>query len=470
MKRKPALYFLFILAALIFMLVLACSAEDTTGELTPTGLPLPISEERAPASAPPPATEEPTPASPPEEEQATEALGEAVAERTPVPTPGPGPVNQVVAEITASAGVSEKTILGLAVADWINLGISVLAILAGYTVGNWLIRSLLRRIVRRTPTDFDDQFLEAIKPHLRWLVAIFSFQIATLRLDFLSSGLRRFLQDVYFVLYLAVFFSILWKLVDFGFEWYTEHLETDVDADKLDAVTILAKRVVQIVLIVLFATVLLSLFGISIGVAAAALGLGGLAISLAAQDTLADTISGFVILIDRPFRIGDRIEISGLGTWGDVIEIGTRTTRIRTRDNRMVIVPNSTIGKSQVVNYTYPDPRYRVQMDIGIGYGMDVEKTRRIIIDTVSQVEGVLKDRPVDALYNEMGESAMTFRVRWWIESYEDTRRVYDRVNTALQAALDEASIKMPIPTHVMDFKISPENADRLSQAFREPS
>ena len=227
---------------------------------------------------------------------------------------------------------------------------------------------------------------------------------------------------------------------------------------------------VQIVLIVLFATVLLGLFGISIGVAAAALGLGGLAISLAAQDTLADTISGFTILIDRPFRIGDRIEISGLGTWGDVIEIGTRTTRIRTRDNRMVIVPNSTIAKSQVVNYTFPDPRYRVQMDITISHGMDIEKTRRIIVDTVSQVQGVLKDRPVDALYNEMGESAMSFRVRWWIESYEDTRRVYDRVNTALRVALDEASIKMPISTYVMDLKISPENADRLSQAFREPS
>ena len=133
------------------------------------------------------------------------------------------------------------TFLGLSVENWINLGLSVLAVLVGYTVGNWLIRGLLRRIVRRTPTQFDDQFLEATKTQLRWFVAIISVQIATSRLDFLSSGLRRFLQDVYFVLYLVVFFSILWKLVDFGFKWYAEHLETDVDADRLDAVTILAK-------------------------------------------------------------------------------------------------------------------------------------------------------------------------------------------------------------------------------------
>ena len=72
----------------------------------------------------------------------------------------------------------------------------------------------------------------------------------------------------------------------------------------------------------------------------------------AAQDTLADAIAGFLILLDQPFRVGDRIEITGLGTWGDVVEIGTRSTRIRTRDNRLVIVPNSAIAKDQVVNYS----------------------------------------------------------------------------------------------------------------------
>ncbi|MHC4854527.1 MAG: hypothetical protein ACYTF5_21200, partial [Planctomycetota bacterium] len=121
---------------------------------------------------------------------------------------------------------------------------------------------------------------------------------------------------------------------------------------------------------------------------------------------------------------------------------------------------------SQVVNYTFPDPRYRVQMDIGIGYGMDIEKTRRVIIDTVSHLDGVLKDKPVDALYNEMGESAMTFRVRWWIESYEDTRRIYDRVNTALQAALDGAAIEMPFTTYDVNLNLNGKDTAQFSQAL----
>jgi small-conductance mechanosensitive channel len=120
-------------------------------------------------------------------------------------------------------------------------------------------------------------------------------------------------------------------------------------------------------------------------------------------------------------------------------------------------VPNSTIGKSQVVNYTYPDPHYRVQMDIGIGYGMDIEQTQQIIIDTVGQVDGVLQDKPVDALYSEMGNSTMIFRVRWWIESVEDTRPIFNRVNTALQHALDKAGIEMPFTTYDLNVKFDHE-------------
>jgi len=219
---------------------------------------------------------------------------------------------------------------------------------------------------------------------------------------------------------------------------------------------ILIGRILRFSLIALGVIIVLDRFGVNVTGLTAALGIGGLALGLAAQDTLADAIAGFTILMDQPFRVGDRIEIQGLETWGDVVEIGTRTTKIRTRDNRMVIVPNSTIAKSQVINYSYPDPRYRIQIDIGIGYGTDIEKVRQIIIDTVRGVEGILPDKPVDALYNEMGASSMTFRVRWWIESYEDTRHIFDRVNTALQKALDEAGIDMPFTTYDVNIKMDP--------------
>jgi MscS family membrane protein len=137
-----------------------------------------------------------------------------------------------------------------------------------------------------------------------------------------------------------------------------------------------------------------------------------------------------------------------------VTDIGLRTTRIRTRDNRMVIVPNSVIGANQVVNYSYPDPRYRIETHVGIAYGTDIETARRVIVEALQTVEGVLPDKPVDALYIEMGDHAMIFRVRWWIESYVDTRRVLDQVHTTLQHALDEAGIESPLPTQNVNVQL----------------
>ncbi len=105
------------------------------------------------------------------------------------------------------------------------------------------------------------------------------------------------------------------------------------------------------------------------------------------------------------------------------------------------------IAFNEIINYTYPDPRYRIQTRVGIAYGSDIEHVRQIMIDTVRAVDGVLPDRPVDALFDEMGDSAMIFVVRWWINSYVDFGRALDQVNTALQNALDAHGIVCPYPT-----------------------
>ena len=120
---------------------------------------------------------------------------------------------------------------------------------------------------------------------------------------------------------------------------------------------------VWVVLCIVAGIILLDRFNIEVSALITTLGIGSLAIALAAQAALSDTISGFIIMVDRPFRIGDRIESLDLDTWGDVVDIGLRSSRIRTRDNRMVIVPNSLIGKSLVVNHSYPDTEYRIQIE-----------------------------------------------------------------------------------------------------------
>jgi small-conductance mechanosensitive channel len=325
-------------------------------------------------------------------------------------------------------------------------------------------------VARYTSPEYGDVLQDDLAPRLKWLIVIPAFYLATNRLDFISVGVKTLLGDVYFVLGLLLATLLLWSVVDLAFGYYRQKSAKEGREDQLNPILLLLRRIANIFIILVAVYILFAHFGINITALLAAFGIAGLALSLAAQDTLADAIAGFIILADQPYRVGDRIEIQGEGTWGDVVDIGLRTTRIRTRDNRMVIVPNSVISKNQVVNYTFPDPRYRIQIHIGIGYGSNIEEVRQLIVETVRQVEGVLPDKPVDSLYIEMGESDMIFRVRWWIESYEDTRRMYDRVNTALQEAFDAHGIDTPYPIRTMNLQMDKETAAHLAEAFKEES
>ena len=446
--------------------VLALLAAACGGE-TPQPLPMPTVTPQAEGTPEPEAT------GPPEGEESegeNDPLAEIVVTRTPQPTATPDRVAETVSEFTRVTGLAWTSFLGFAADDWINLTISLVIVLIGYGIGTLITGVLLRWVARRTSAQVGDALTKAIGPRLRWLVVILVLSFATNRLTFLSAELKKTLSDVYFVLGLILSLRILWSLIGLAHDWQREALKEAGRVDELDPVLMLFTRMGRIVLVAVAFTMLLSYFGINVTALTAALGIGGLALTLAAQDTLSDAIAGFIILADRPYRVGDRIEIQGVGTWGDVVEIGLRTTRIRTRDNRMVIVPNSLIAKNQVINYTYPDPRYRIETHLGIAYGTDIGTARHVIVEAVRSVEGVLPDRPVDALYHEMGDSAMIFRVRWWIESYEDTRRVIDRVHTALQEALDTAGIESPYPIQTVNLQVELGTVDRISKAWGERS
>ncbi len=288
--------------------------------------------------------------------------------------------------------------------------------LAGYLVGTGLIRFLLPLIVGRTRTEFDDQLLQSIGPDVRRLVVILTLILATGRLTFVSVSAKTVLGDVYFVVALVLAVRITYKTIALADDWARKRMDEEGRAGAgVERATVLLSRTARVVTVGLALIILLSHFGIDVSALTAALGLSGLVLTLGAQDTISDAIAGVIILVDRPFRVGDRIEIQGAGTWGDVVDIGLRSTRIQTRDNRIIIVPNSVIGNNQIMNYSYPDPRIRSETELCVSYDSDVEEVRNLIIDTIGRVDGVLDYRPVDALYVEMAPSGILLRVRWWI-------------------------------------------------------
>ena len=344
----------------------------------------------------------------------------------------------------------DAVFLGMTGEQWIEIGISLLIFVVVLALGRWVISFLLDRILKRitehTRSNLDNAIIDAARLPLYFLALVVALQFGLGRLDFLPEAWDTWRQEGFFVLYFLVGFTFAWRLIIHLFQWYQEEMIPKTDTDLDEQLLPFFTRVALILLSAIGLITILSHFNVNITAMVTTLGIGSLAVALAAQNALEDTISGFLIMMDRPYRIGDRIEILDLDTWGDVVDIGLRSTRIRTRDNRMVVVPNSQIGKSLVVNYAYPNDRYRLQIHVGVAYGTDIEEARKVMIDAVSEVDGVLPDRKVEALFLEFGDSALIFRVRWWLESYVDTRRMFDRVNSALYKALSEHNIDLPFP------------------------
>ena len=340
--------------------------------------------------------------------------------------------------------------LGLNSTQWVEIGISAIVLVVVPTIGRKIVTTWLTRfiqtIVGRTETKLDDALLPAARTPIYWIMIAATANWAIARLVFLPLALLPFWRQFFFVTYLTLTVTLIWRSVAAYFVWYTQHLTESTDPRLATQAVPLLRRIILAIIGGIAIIILLGRFDVDVSALVATMGIGTLAIALAAQAALSDTISGILIMIDRPFWIGDRIEITDLDTWGNVIDIGLRSTRIQTLDNRTVIIPNSVIEKSLVVNHSFPDTHYRIQMEVGIAYGSDLEFARKTLTDAIRSVEGVLDNRPVDALFLNFGDSALIFRLRWWIESYIETRPMFDRVNTSVYNALRSANILIPFP------------------------
>jgi small-conductance mechanosensitive channel len=408
------------------------------------------------ASLTPTATSTPIPAAEGQETDVT-ATPEAGKEKlvvtpTLAPTATPDTIAGLVSEIASATGIGRWHFLGLSGEDWINLAASALLVLLGIAFGGRVVYYLLRQLAKITATPYDEQYVTTIETQIKWFVGVLALQFATGRLEILSPESKQWLDQLYFALYVLVVTVMLWKLIDFGSQRFQKWADSKGEGEEFHSFLTLIQRALLSLLLIIAATILLNNYGVNVTMLVAVLGLSGLALTLAGQSILVDAVSGFLILMDRPFHVGDRIGIEAQDTLGIVNAIGTRTTRLLTDDNLVVVVPNSTIVGSQVTNYTHPDPRFRQQTEIGVGYDSDVKIVEDVIRKAVRGVEGVLPDQSVQVLFRGFGASALKIQVRWWIASYENAHNMDHSVHKAILAALNQAEIE--IPYNVYDVRL----------------
>jgi small conductance mechanosensitive channel len=207
-----------------------------------------------------------------------------------------------------------------------------------------------------------------------------------------------------------------------------------------------------VALLAFFAIAALGQLGIQTTSFIAVLGGAGLAVGLALQGSLSNFAAGFLMLIFRPIKAGDYVEVAG--TAGTVEELQIFTTILKTPDNKTVIIPNAGITGGNIVNWTMKGTR-RVDMVFGIGYDDDIDKAKNIMKDILAKDERILKDPPTQIALLELGDSSVNFVVRPWVK-IEDYWGVYFDAMENIKKAFDAEGISIPYPqrdVHVYEHK-----------------
>jgi small conductance mechanosensitive channel len=206
----------------------------------------------------------------------------------------------------------------------------------------------------------------------------------------------------------------------------------------------------------------LSQLGVNVGAAVAGLGVAGVAVGLAAQDTLANTIAGFTVFWDKPFVVGDYITVAG--EYGRVTDITLRSTRIRTPRNSYVVIPNKRII-DEVLDNDSKQGELRLDLPIGIAYKEDTCAARETLIKAMEKVEGVMNTPPATMVVEGCGASSVDLKLRIWIQDAAERQPIYFEAMEAAKRALDDAGIQIPFP-HLQLFwdDVEPRVVEKLGR------
>jgi len=219
-------------------------------------------------------------------------------------------------------------------------------------------------------------------------------------------------------------------------QWFAEH-------------SAFIKNVLRIVIIAIGLLIILDSLGISITPIMASLGVGGLAIGLALKDTLANYFSGFYLIMDKPVRIGDFIRLDS-GEEGHVEEIGWRTTRIKLLANNMIMIPNSVLSSSKVINYNFPTSEVAVVVAVSVNFDSDLEHVERVTTEVAREVQkgvsGAVKSFSPFVRYSSFEDASVKFNVIMQADNFVSNYLIKHEFIKRLHRRYKEEGIVVPFP------------------------
>jgi small-conductance mechanosensitive channel len=322
------------------------------------------------------------------------------------------------------------------------------AILAGGYVAarviSFLVGRLLSQAAARTTTTLDDRLLGALKRPLTYALFLVAAFVAVHRLSIPAPWMTR-IDNALFALGVVLLGLALMSAYGILLSWYTlesRYAESSALAREFGP---LFSKLGKIFIGLIAVITVLQHLGVNVASLVVSLGVGSLAVGLAAQDTLANMFAGFTLMVDRPFKIGDRIRLS-TGELGDVETIGIRATRIRTLDETLLVVPNSILVKERLVNQTLPTRQVTTRIDVGVAYGTDLASAKGVLVECAFSSRYVVKERVPLVLVTRFADFSIQLLLIFWARDYAEQGLAQTEVYEEIDRRFRERGIEIPYP------------------------
>jgi MscS family membrane protein len=310
-----------------------------------------------------------------------------------------------------------------------------------------ILSVFLRAIIKltsKTKTDIDDILIKSASGPLTVIAFLLGLKFSLDELGYseaFSLNVSRIIFSGIVISFAYLIFALIDGVLIRALKKVSDKTKSDID----DTLTHLISGVLKFALIILAMLYILDLWGIEVLPILGALGVAGIAVALALQPTLSNIFSGVSIILDKSVRVDDLVYLDDK-TKGKILKIGLRSTKIRTFDNELIIVPNSKLADSTIQNVALPEPESRAVVPFSVAYGSDIEKVKKIVVKEIKTIEHVEKEPEPLVRFIEMGESSLNFKAYYFVDSFENRFGTIDEANTKIYNALNKAGISIPFP------------------------
>ncbi len=320
-------------------------------------------------------------------------------------------------------------------------------------IADWVISGVVGRIAHRSANDYDDRIVALIHRPIFLSFVLLGLALATRRVgmpaapEFITIGILKTIAIFVWYGTLASVMKLLVKVFS---------RTTDSKIVQTGMLSLL-HNVMKIIVFALTGYFLFLAWDINVTAWLASAGIVGLALSFAAKDTLSNLFAGVSIIMDAPYKTGDFIILDS-GERGVVTDIGLRSTRILTRDDIEITIPNGVIGNGKIINEAGgPPSQHRIRVAVGIAYGSDVDQVIDVFEAVAAENNDVLATPSPRVRFRQFGESSLDFELLVWIAKPIDRGRVKHELNCAVYKALNKNNIEIPFPQRDLHVRTMPE-------------